>query len=128
MGLVCWVSVAPVLGFRCCWVLIFALSPFGILIYMFSGIMRAWVGGISCRPGLCVSEYTSELRMGLAQWNRFKPSSEIFLLTVPGWCFFCGSFVLFMPCVCHASTSVHCCLVVAFWEGGGGLLALVCGV
>ena len=25
---------------------------------------------------------------------------------------FCGSFVLFMPCVCHALTSVYCCLVV----------------
>ena len=26
--------------------------------------------------------------------------------------FFCGSFVLFMSCVCHAFTSVHCFLVV----------------
>ena len=28
------------------------------------------------------------------------------------WYFFCGSFVLFMSCVCHAFVSVHCCLVV----------------
>ena len=30
---------------------------------------------------------------------RFKSSSKIFLLTVPRWYFFCGSFVLFMSCV-----------------------------
>ena len=40
---------------------------------------------------------------------------------------FCGSFVLFMSCVCHAFASVHCCLVVA-WREGAGLLALVCDV
>ena len=26
--------------------------------------------------------------------------------------FFCGSFVLFMYCVCHALATVNCCLVV----------------
>ena len=43
---------------------------------------------------------------------RFKPSSKIFLLTIPRRYFLCGSFVLFMSCVCHAFASVHCCLVV----------------
>ena len=38
--------------------------------------------------------------------------------------FFCGSFVLFMSCVSHAFTSVHCCLVVTCCERAG-LLALV---
>ena len=37
---------------------------------------------------------------------------------------FCGSFVLFMPCVCHAFVSVHFCLVVTCWERAD-LLALV---
>ena len=46
-------------------------------------------------------------------------------LSVPRWYFFCGSFVLFMFCVCHAFTSVHCCLVVTC-RGRAGLLALVC--
>ena len=34
---------------------------------------------------------TSELRVGLVPWNRFKPSSKIFLLTVPRryLCFLC---------------------------------------
>ena len=39
-------------------------------------------------------------------------SSKIFLLTVPSRYFFCGSFVLFMSCVCHAFASVLCRFVV----------------
>ena len=35
--------------------------------------------------------------------------------------------MLFMSCVCHALTSVHCCLVVTCWERAD-LLALVCDV
>ena len=50
-------------------------------------------------------------------WNRFKPSSKIFLLTVPRQYFFCGSFVLFMSCDCQSFASVHCCLVVTCLEG-----------
>ena len=53
---------------------------------------------------------TSELRMRLAPWNRFKSSSKIFLLTVPRRYFFCGSFMFFLSCVCYAF--VHVCLFV----------------
>ena len=74
-----------------------------------------------------VSWSTWELRMRLRPWNWFKPSSKIVLLTVPRWYFFCGSFVLFMSCVCHAFASVHCRLVVTCWERTD-LLALVCDV
>ena len=35
--------------------------------------------------------------------------------------------MLFMSCVCHAFASVHCCLVVTWWERAD-LLALVCDV
>ena len=35
-----------------------------------------------------------------APWNQFKPSSKIILLTLLRRYFFCGSFVLFMFCVC----------------------------
>ena len=49
------------------------------------------------------------------------------LLTVPRQFFFCGLYVLFMSCVCHTFTSVHCCLVVTCWERAN-LLALVCDV
>ena len=40
--------------------------------------------------------------------NRFKPSSKIFLLTVPRRCFFCGSFVLFMSCFVMLSCTYVC--------------------
>ena len=62
-----------------------------------------------------------------ASLNRFKPSSKIFLLTVPRRCFFCGSFMLFLSCFVRFScTSVNWCLVVTCWERAD-LLALVCG-
>ena len=48
-----------------------------------------------------------------APLNRFKPSSKIFLLTVPRRCFFCGSYMLFLSCFVMLSTD---------------LLALVCDV
>ena len=35
--------------------------------------------------------------------------------------------MLFMSCVCHAFTSVHCCIVVTCWERVD-LLALVCDI
>ena len=58
----------------------------------------------------------------------FKPSSKIFLLTVPRRYFFCTSFVdhlcFFVSCVSYAFESVHCCLVVTCWERAD-LLALV---
>ena len=52
----------------------------------------------------------------MAPWSQFKPSSKIFLLTVPRRYFFYGSFVLFLSCLCHAFASVHCCLLVTCWE------------
>ena len=62
-----------------------------------------------------------------APWNRFMPSIKIFLMTAPRRYFFYGSFVLFMSCVYHTFTSVHCCLVVT-WRERADLLALVCDV
>ena len=55
---------------------------------------------------------------------RFKPSSKIFLLTVPKRYFFCGSFV-FSCVLCFSCFRVlYCCLVVTCWERAI-LLALV---
>ena len=70
---------------------------------------------------------TSELSVRLESWNRLKPSRKIFLLTVPSWYFFCGSFVVFTSRVCHATASVHCYLVVTCWERAD-VLSLVCDV
>ena len=62
-------------------------------------------------------------------WNRSKPSSKIFLLTIPRRCFFCGSYnTLFLSCfVILSCASVYWCLVVTSWEKAE-LLALVCDV
>ena len=61
-----------------------------------------------------------------APLNRFKPSSKIFLLTVQRRCFFCGSFMLFLPrFVMLSCTSVCGCLVGTCWERTD-ILALVC--
>ena len=54
---------------------------------------------------LCLDPHLS-WGLGLAPRNRFKPSSEIFLLTIPRRFFFCGSFVFFMACVCYAFVRV----------------------
>ena len=61
---------------------------------------------------------TLELRARLAPLNRFKPSSKVFLLTVPRRWFFCGSFLLVVlhVGVCFAVMSVSCSLVVTCWE------------
>ena len=61
---------------------------------------------------------TSELRVGLAPWNRFKPSSKIFYWPFQGstssmelLCFF-SAFVLGLP-LC---ASAYLCLVATCWE------------
>ena len=52
-----------------------------------------------------------------APLNRFKPSSRIFLPTIPRRCIFCGSFMLFLSCFLILScASVWWCLVVNCWE------------
>ena len=50
-----------------------------------------------------------------AQLNRFKPSSKIFLLTVPRRCFFCGSFMLFLS----GFVMLLCTSVDALWSPAG---------
>ena len=55
--------------------------------------------------------------------NRFKPSSNTFLLTVLRRYFFL-IICVFVSCVSYAFASVHCCLVVTCLERAD-LLALV---
>ena len=40
-------------------------------------MVHGYVRGLTCRPNIYVSWSTSELRVRLAPWNRFKPSSKI---------------------------------------------------
>ena len=113
----CWISLAQFFSSMHCWVLIFALSLFCILIYMF------WRWCID-KLGVFHANQTPMCLDPRLNWNRFKPSSKIVLLTVPRSYFFCGLFVFFVSCVFHAFASVHCCRVVTCWERAD-FLALV---
>ena len=63
-----------------------------------------------------MSSSTSKLRVWLAQWNRFKPSSKILYWPFQGGTSLVDLFVFCVSCVSHAFASVHCCLVVTCWE------------
>ena len=55
-----------------------------------------------------------------APLNRFKPSSKIFLLTIPRRCFFCGSFMLVLSCFVMLSCTSVCVLMPCghlLWKG-----------
>ena len=78
---------------------------------------------VFCHFPKCSSPHQNNGRGGRLKTD-LSPPVKYFLLTVPRSSFFCGSFVLFMSCVCHAFTSVHCCLLVTYREGAD-LLALV---
>ena len=56
--------------------------------------------------------------MRLAPWNQFKPSSKIFLITVPRRYFFCGSF-LFFVCVCLVFLMLSRLFIAALWSPAG---------
>ena len=76
-----------------------------------------------------VSWSTSELRVRLAPWNWFKPSSKIFYWPFQGGSSFVDLlcfFVLCLLCLC-VRLFIIICLVVTCWERAD-LLALVCGV
>ena len=53
------------------------------------------------------------IRARFAPWNWFKPSSKIFLLTVPRRYFFCGSFVFF---VCPVFLMLWRLFIAALWS------------
>ena len=56
------------------------------------------------QTSMCLNPH---LRRRLAhRLNWFKPPSKILLLTLPRRCFFCGSFMLFLSCVCYAFACV----------------------
>ena len=131
-GLMLWLLSGPP-GFTC-WIFcsgtVESLSLLYLLFISWFICSRRW-----CMDKLGVFHANQNLCVLIHIWTKgevgavkpFKPSSKIFLLTVPRGYFFCGSFVLFMFCDCHAFASVHCCLVVICWERAD-LLALVCDV
>ena len=101
----------------------FALSPFYILIYMFSEMMHG-VRGLSCKPNIYVSWSTSELRVRLACLETgLSPPVKYFCWPFQGG----ASFVDHLCYLCLVFESVHCCLVVT-WRERADLLALACDV
>ena len=123
-GFACWVPFALV-----------QLSPYLCFIsflYLDSNVLGddaliSWASFLQARRLCVLVRIWAGSGVG-APLDRCRPSSGIFLPTIPGWCFFCGPFVLFLSCfVVLSCASVCWCLVVACWEGAD-LLALVCDV
>ena len=71
-----------------------------------------WLGrSLSCKPNIYVSWSTSELRVRLAPFNQFKPSSKIFYWLFQGSTSFVELLcVFFLSCVCYVFLSI--CLYV----------------
>ena len=61
---------------------------------------------ISCQLIICLPWSKREIRVRLVPSNLSKRSSKKLSLTVPRWCFWCGSFLLFVFCMC-----LPCCHV-----------------
>ena len=106
-------------GFIYCWVLVFASSPCYNLVCVFWGMVRWWVGGLSCGPDICVSWSRSELRVRLAPLNWFKPSSKIFSWPFKGGTSFVDLLCFFLSCVCCAFVSVCLCVPCGHLLGEG---------
>ena len=107
-GLACWISFAQVFGFINCCVLVFALTPWCVLVCVFwemvcwgsfvrtrclCVLVRVWVGG----------EVGAVGPVWALQWG--------VLLSVPGWCFFCGFLMFFLSCVCYVFVRVRLCVL-----------------
>ena len=112
-----WISFAPIFSLIYCWVLIPALSPCYILIYMFLEMMRWWVGGLSCGQGVCMSWSASGLGVRLVPLGRFRPSSGIFY-----WPFQGGTSFVDLLCFCTVLCLLCLCarlFVCALWSPSG---------
>ena len=83
-------------------------------------IMHWKAMGLSGKPNIYVPWSTSELRVSLAPCNWFKPSSKIFLLTVPIQYFLCGS----MCFLCLVFLMLSRLFVATLWSPAGkGLIS-----
>ena len=97
------------------------------LIFTITNRNTIWIGikshGLSCQPNVYVSWSTSELRVRLAPWNRFKRSSNIFY-----WPFQGGISFVEHLCYVWLVFIMLCYLLVTCWERADllAILALVC--
>ena len=95
-GFNCWISFALVFSCMYCWVLMFVLSYFNILIC--TRYTRRRCIDLSCEPNICVSWSTSELSARLVPLKCLSP--PVILTDRSKTVFFFGSFLLFMLQVC----------------------------
>ena len=79
---------------------------------------------ITSRSGRCLNKNPVIILHKAQKINVLFPKCLKTLINNSKANFFCGSFVFFVLCVFHASSSVHCCLVVTCGERAD-LLALV---
>ena len=80
--------------------------------------MHWWVGGLSCKLGVCVSWSASELGVGLAPLDQFKPSKEMFCCPFQGGASFvdCLCFVFSVLCLLYLCARLFIC---ALWSPAG---------
>ena len=110
------------------WVVVFALSPFCVLVCMFLGMVHLWVGGLSCGPDICLSWSASGFGVGLVLLGPFCPFSKSIFFTGHSramlllWIVF----VSYASCWCVLCCDV--CSLVALWSTAGkGLTSwLIC--
>ena len=72
-----------------------------VLVCVFWGMVRWWVGGLLCGPGICVSWFASGWGVGLVPLGRFGPYGGMFCWPfrdgasfVGSLCFFCSVFAM----------------------------------
>ena len=123
-GFACWISLVLVFSFMYCWVLIFDLSPFCVLIYMFLeimhdglGVFRAGWAFVWLDPILGWGEVGAMRLVWALQWSVFAGCSRRALLT---WIIY-----VFLSCVCCAFVRACKCVPCGrlLGVGGGGRLA-----
>ena len=113
-GFTCWISFAPLFSFIYCWVLIFALSPFYILIYIDDTLIK--LGSFMQTEHLCFLIHIWTKREVGAPFDRLKPSSKIFYWPFQGG----ASFVDHLCYFCIVLLCFHARLFVdALWSTVG---------
>ena len=78
--------------------------------------MGRWIGDLSCQTHNS-NLFRSASGSGWVWGRQACLGYSIFLLTIPSWCFYCGSFCYLCPVfVCQTVMSVPCNFVVTCWE------------
>ena len=117
LGFNCWISFAQLLNCMHCWVFMFVLSPFCILVCMYWEMVLRWIGDLWWKQDIYVSWFTPELRVRLVLLNMFGPSGEFFTVRSKAvlllWILFCYLHFMFV------FVMLSCLFLVALWSPAG---------